>query len=162
MKYDQNFILKYCKFVAIHWNKSKKRMTIVKSWFLLIIELLLYKFCPQFISLVLTLSDRCLEFKFKKVVRVNLFQKRSFLHQLTHNMTTDCSLIYNFCPRKIQVQNMLCNNIVFVLVTCSEFFLYITHKSLNNLSSYCGLTDSRISASDTDLPVSITLEPGKI
>ena len=24
---------------------------------------------------------------------------------------------------------------------------------MNNLSSYCGLTDSRMSASDTDLPV---------
>jgi hypothetical protein len=39
--------------------------------------------------------------------------------------------------------------------TCSEFvfFLYRTCKSMNNLSSYCGLTDSRMRASDTDLPV---------
>ena len=29
-----------------------------------------------------------------KTVQVNLFQKHSFLHQLTHNMTTDCSLNY--------------------------------------------------------------------
>ena len=45
-------------------------------------------------------------------VQVNLFQKRSFLHQLTHNMTTDCSLNYKFSTRKIQVQNMLCTKIV--------------------------------------------------
>ena len=29
-------------------------------------------------------------------VQVNLCQKLLFLHQLTHNMTTDCSLNYNF------------------------------------------------------------------
>ena len=48
-------------------------------------------------------------------VQVNLFQKHSFLNQLTHNMTTDCSLNYKFSTRKIQVQNMLCTKIVFVL-----------------------------------------------
>ena len=29
-------------------------------------------------------------------VQVNLFQKHLFLNQLTHNMTKDCSLIYQF------------------------------------------------------------------
>ena len=29
-------------------------------------------------------------------VQVNLFQKHLFLHQLTHNMTKDCSLTYQF------------------------------------------------------------------
>ena len=29
-------------------------------------------------------------------VQVNLCQKHLFLHQLTHNMTTDCSLNYKF------------------------------------------------------------------
>ena len=43
-----------------------------------------------------------------KSIQVNLFQKRSFMNQLTHNMTTDSSLIYNFLPRKIQIQKMLC------------------------------------------------------
>ena len=43
----------------------------------------------------------------------------------------------------------------FLYTTCSElvFFLYWSWESMNNLSSYCGLTDSRMSASDTDLPV---------
>ena len=31
-----------------------------------------------------------------KSLQVNLFQKHLFLHQLTHNMTKDCSLIYQF------------------------------------------------------------------
>ena len=31
--------------------------------------------------------------------------------------------------------------------------LYFLGNSMNNLSSYCGLTDSRMRASDTDLPV---------
>ena len=48
-------------------------------------------------------------------LQVNLFLKSSFLHQLNHNMTRDCSLIYDFLPIKIQVQNMLCTEIVFVI-----------------------------------------------
>ena len=43
----------------------------------------------------------------------------------------------------------------FVYTTCSELvvFMYCTGKSMNNLLSYCGLVDPRISVSDTDLPV---------
>ena len=51
--------------------------------------------------------------KHEAEAQVNLFQKHSFLNQLTHNMTTDCSLITDFSTRKIQVQNMLCTKIVF-------------------------------------------------
>ena len=36
-----------------------------------------------------------------------------FLYQLTHNMTIDCSLNYKFSTRKLQVQYMLCTQIVF-------------------------------------------------
>ena len=42
-------------------------------------------------------------------IQVNLFQKPSFLHQLTHNMKRDCSLNY-----KKNVQNTLCTKIIFV------------------------------------------------
>ena len=43
----------------------------------------------------------------------------------------------------------------FLYTTCSElvFFSYCTRNSMNNLLSYCGLTDARISASEKDLPV---------
>ena len=37
-------------------------------------------------------------------VQVNLCQKLLFLHQLTHNMTTDCSLNYKFNTWKFQAQ----------------------------------------------------------
>ena len=37
-------------------------------------------------------------------VKVNLCQKLLFLHQLTHNMTTDCSLNYKFNTWKFQAQ----------------------------------------------------------
>ena len=40
-----------------------------------------------------------------------------------------------------------------VHTTCSE--LLWTGKSMNNLLSYCGLVDPRISASDKDLPVGL-------
>ena len=47
-----------------------------------------------------------------EVVQVNICQKLLFLHQLTHNMTTDCSLNYKFSTWKFQDQNMLCTKIV--------------------------------------------------
>ena len=39
--------------------------------------------------------------------------------------------------------------------TCTELviFMYWTRNSMNNLLSYCGLVDARISASEKDLPV---------
>ena len=39
-------------------------------------------------------------------VQVNLCQKLLFLHQLTYNMTTDCSLNYKFTTWKFLTQNM--------------------------------------------------------
>ena len=32
-------------------------------------------------------------------------------------------------------------------------YMYCTYNSMNNLSSYCGLVDAKIRASDKDLPV---------
>ena len=42
---------------------------------------------------------------------------------------------------------------------CSELaiFMYRTCNSMNNLLSYCGLVDARISASEKDLPVQTIL-----
>ena len=39
--------------------------------------------------------------------------------------------------------------------TCSELlvFMYRTRNSMNNLLSYCGLVDARISACEKELPV---------
>ena len=43
----------------------------------------------------------------------------------------------------------------FMYTTCSELvvFMYWSGKSMNNLLSFCGLVDPRISASYKDLPV---------
>ena len=69
------------------------------------------------------------------LLQVNLFQKRLFLHQLTHNRTTDCSLIIDFSTRKIQAQNMLCTKIVLnaktktkkqcMYTTCPELVVFV-------------------------------------
>ena len=57
-------------------------------------------------------------------VQVNFSQKLLFLHQLTHNMTTDCSLFMKIVGSEY-LQNMLCTQIVaFVLFWQSEQFWY--------------------------------------
>ena len=95
--------------------------------------------------------------------KVNLFQKHLFLHQLTHNMTKDCSLNYEFSLWKFQGQNMLCTQIVFVLIfrTIYEhnmFWAWNFHvlnwwfkEQSVVICTYCVL------ASDNHLPVSLTL-----
>ena len=61
--------------------------------------------------------------KFQKV-QVNICQKLLFLHQLTHNMMTDCSLLMKTVSSEY-LQNMLCAQIVvFVLFWHSEQFWY--------------------------------------
>ena len=104
-----------------------------------------------------------------RLVQVNLCQKYLFSHQLTHNMTQDCSSIYKFNTWKQQAQNMrrtcCAQKLFFVFVLtfkticvhnlfspCSDLvvFMYWTGKSMNNLLSYCGLVDVRINASDKD------------
>ena len=43
----------------------------------------------------------------------NLCQKHLFLNQVTHNITKDCSLIYQISSWILQAQNMFCTQIVF-------------------------------------------------
>ena len=81
------------------------------------------------------------------VIQVNLFQKLLFLNQLTHkilfiefpekyNFTTCCvqKLFFCFC---FDIQNNICTQHV--------VNLYFSGNWMNNLSSYCELTDSRMS-----------------
>jgi hypothetical protein len=51
-------------------------------------------------------------------LQVNLFQEHLFLHQLTHDMTKDCSLNQEFSTWKFQAQNMLT---CVVCIDCSEY-----------------------------------------
>ena len=74
--------------------------------------------------------------------QVNLCQKLLFLHQLTHNMTTDCSL-------KVQYMKIPSSNL---RRTCCVRQLFLTFRTI-----LCTLQVSSCSAkrraSDKDLPV---------
>ena len=75
-----------------------------------------YSFCEKMVSLAQ---------KKKTQVQVNLFQKYLFLHQLTHNMTKDCPLNYQFSTWKFQAQN--------TVRTCCVHKLFWMSKQKNNL-----------------------------
>ena len=62
-----------------------------------------------------------------------------------------------FCVHKCSEQKQ---KTMYVHKTCSELvvFIYKTGKSLNNLLSYCGLVEPRISSSDKDLTKKSTLK----
>ena len=63
-------------------------------------------------------------------------------------MTRHCSLKLHVAYKNcfyFDIQNNIC--------TQHDVNLYFSWNSMNNLSSYCGLTESRMRASDTDLPV---------
>ena len=79
-----------------------------------------------------------------ELIQVNLCQKLLFLHQLTHNMTTDCSLNYKFNTWKFQAQNMG--------RTCCVQKLFLTFRTIfvHNMLSPCS---AKRRASDKDLPV---------
>ena len=92
--------------------------------------------------------------KKNKYVQVNLCQKLLFLHQLTHNMTTDCSLNYKFNTWKFQAQtwgehvvyrNCFWHSEQFLYTTCSphvlqkeelltKIYLYWCNYELTNFS----------------------------
>ena len=67
--------------------------------------------------------------------------------------TTSEHVVYKHCFLFLFWSSKQC-----LYTTCSQlvFFLYWIQEWMNNLSSYCGLTDSRMSASEKDLPVSLT------
>ena len=46
-----------------------------------------------------------------------------------------------------------CSDVKTKQITNCVHSMYWTRKSMNNLSSYCGLVDARLSASEKDLPV---------
>ena len=72
-----------------------------------------------------TIDFDCLDIKALKTFVKLTLQVNLFQNHSTHNMTTDS------------------------LLSCK----FRTCDSMNNLPLHCGLTNSRMSASDTDLPV---------
>ena len=95
--------------------------------------------CPH-----VTMVKRSQYIRKKNIVQVNLCQKLSFLNWLTHNMTRDCSLTR--LPPKIQVQNMLCTNIVlnvktktkkqFVCTSCSPHVLSLLFSCIELVNQW--------------------------
>ena len=78
-------------------------------------------------------------------VQVNLCQKLLFLHQLTHNMMTDCSFNY------VQVQYMKIPGSKLGRKCCvQKLFLAFRTIFVHNMFSQCS---AKRSASDKDLPV---------
>ena len=95
--------------------------------------------------------------KIMLVIQVNLFQKPSFLHLLSHNFSRDCSLN---SPKNTNSQHVVYKNVCFFcfdiqnnICTQNVLILYFSRNSMNNFLSYCGLTDLRMRASEKDLPV---------
>ena len=91
------------------------------------------------------------------MLHVNLCQKLLFLPQLTHNMTTDCSLNYEFSAWKYQAQNMSKESSVhklflflhseqFMYTTCSWHVLSLefSYTELVIQWTICGLVEARI------------------
>ena len=69
---------------------------------------------------------------FLAMVQVSICQNHLFLHQLTHNMTTDCSLNYEIRTLKFQAQNMLRKCCIHKL-----FFVFaFTFRTIYVLSMY--------------------------
>ena len=70
-------------------------------------------------------------------------------------MTRDCSLNFpkNTSCEHVVYNNCFCFDIQNNIYTQHVLNLYFSGDSMNNLLSYCGLTDSKMRASDTDLPV---------
>ena len=102
---------------------------------------------PQLIVIFRNMSNNKSEDAYKvfwPLIQVNLFQKLLFLHQLIHNMATDCSLNYKFNTWKFQAQNMG--------RTCCVQKLFLTFRTIyvHNMFSLCS---AKIGASDKDLSV---------
>ena len=73
-------------------------------------------------------------------------------------MTTDFSLNHQFSSTNCFFV-LFWYSERFIYTTCSELgtFMFWTGNSMNNLLSYCGLVEIKISASEKDLPVHIWL-----
>ena len=75
------------------------------------------------------------------------YDERLFIEfQEKYKLTTCCvqKLFFCFC---FDIQNNICTQHV--------VNLYFSWNSMNNLSSYCGLTDARMRASEKDFPLSL-------
>ena len=88
--------------------------------------------------------------------------------QYDNRLFIELQVQYMKVPSSEHGENMLCTKIVLNVKNnfCTQhvlpmfelgIFMYWTCNSMNNLSSYCGLVDAKIRASDKDLPVLLSV-----
>ena len=90
-------------FCLIDWIGRKKTLALLSFLFSISILGVIECATSKTILIILLFCSRGFA---TGLLQVNLFQKHLFLHQLTHNMTKDCSLNYQFRTWKLQAQNM--------------------------------------------------------
>ena len=73
-------------------------------------------------------QKKIMVFKTAILLQVNLCQKLLYLHQLTHNMTTDCTLNYKFKTWKFQAQTWGEHVVYRNYFWHSEQFMYKTYS----------------------------------
>ena len=109
----------------MHTSQYSQVKKNIQKYYLPSMKMLMYPIYASFFFssswCVVTYGGRKLSY----IVQVNLCQKLLFLPQLTHNMTTDCSLNYKFSTWKFQAQNMS--------RTCSVHKLCFCFHIQNNL-----------------------------
>ena len=85
--------------------------------------------------------------------RRELWDSKSSGFNSTGKSFSEALILESFNPL---YDDMLCTKIVFCYIQnnfCTQHVLNLYFSCTEDLLSYCGLTDSRMSASDTDLPV---------
>ena len=83
----------------------------------------------------------CCQNIFPTYIQVNLCQKLFYLKIMGRTFFVYKNVRNNFCTQHVLPRFEL------------GIFMYWTCNLMNNLSSYCGLVDAKIIASDKDLPV---------
>ena len=118
------------------------------------------KFLRNLIFKFLCLNDFPKIFFWLFIIQVNLYQKFSFLNQLTHNMTRNCSLnppkntssehvVFKYC---FECQN---EKKQFLYTTCSELVLFGKFNKQSLVMLWVNWCNN--GASDKDLPVWISI-----
>ena len=95
------FVNQNCGKIRMFWDESNLKFEDSKGW----------SWFTRILTLLASQAPEIWKFKTLKdivYIQVNLCQKHLFSHQLTHNTTKDCSLIYQFSTWKLHGENMLC------------------------------------------------------
>ena len=117
----------------MHTSQYSQVKKNIQKYYLPSMKMLMYPIYASFFFssswCVVTYGGRKLSY----IVQVNLCQKLLFLPQLTHNMTTDCSMIYEFSTWKFQAQKMSRTCSVHKLFFCFYIQNYLCAKHVPDM-----------------------------